>query len=256
MLHQTGDLDQTQSVDLCAGDRDDALSRRNAAKPAGHAHQHPSRRRTGTRLRSRNELGTGRRRTWRDIVSFFGRFADGASGAWRSVQLHFGQHRFAGMGDRAGHRTDHRRIAQCADMAAMGAEDPAYITVDRKGLARRRRALRHRARFCPPRPADRRRRAARHPANIPASVISDIADNGDAEAWRNGQWGKAFASIRPICGIAAAGIWWTISPGRCSRWAFTGRTCSSTGPTASWSPNSHPGSSASIMCRCGRPMGL
>jgi CubicO group peptidase (beta-lactamase class C family) len=26
-------------------------------------------------------------------------------------------------------------------------------------------------------------------------VISDIANNGDADAWRNGEWGKSFASI-------------------------------------------------------------
>ena len=30
---------------------------------------------------------------------------------------------------------------------------------------------------------------------IPASVISDIENNGDADAWRNGEWGKSFASI-------------------------------------------------------------
>jgi hypothetical protein len=78
----------------------------------------------------------------------------------------------------------------------MGAENPAYITLDRKGLARCAGGLCATARDFARLGqliVDDGRRGAR--PIIPASVISDITDNGDADAWRNGQWGKAFASI-------------------------------------------------------------
>jgi CubicO group peptidase (beta-lactamase class C family) len=78
----------------------------------------------------------------------------------------------------------------------MGAEDRAYITLDRKGLARCAGGLCATARDFARLGqliVDDGRRGTRQV--IPASVIRDIADNGDADAWRNGQWGKAFASI-------------------------------------------------------------
>jgi CubicO group peptidase (beta-lactamase class C family) len=78
----------------------------------------------------------------------------------------------------------------------MGAEDRAYITVDRKGLARCAGGLcataRDLARLGQLIVDDGQRGAQQI---IPASVISDITDNGDADAWRNGEWGKSFASI-------------------------------------------------------------
>jgi CubicO group peptidase (beta-lactamase class C family) len=78
----------------------------------------------------------------------------------------------------------------------MGAEDGAYITLDRSGLARCAGG------FCATARdfarlgqliVDNGQRGARQ--IIPASVISDIENNGDADAWRNGEWGKSFASI-------------------------------------------------------------
>ncbi len=78
----------------------------------------------------------------------------------------------------------------------MGAEDRAYITVDRKGLARCAGGLCATARDFARLGrliVDDGRRGARQ--IIPASVISDITDHGDADAWRNGEWGKSFASI-------------------------------------------------------------
>jgi CubicO group peptidase (beta-lactamase class C family) len=78
----------------------------------------------------------------------------------------------------------------------MGAEDRAYITVDRKGLARCAGGLCATARDLARLGqliTDDGQRAGR--PIIPASVIDDIADNGDAGAWRNGEWGKSFASI-------------------------------------------------------------
>jgi CubicO group peptidase (beta-lactamase class C family) len=78
----------------------------------------------------------------------------------------------------------------------MGAEDRASITLDRKGLARcaggfcsTARDLAHLGQLI----ADNGLRGTRQ--IVPASVISDIANNGDADAWRNGEWGKSFASI-------------------------------------------------------------
>jgi CubicO group peptidase (beta-lactamase class C family) len=78
----------------------------------------------------------------------------------------------------------------------MGAEDRAYVTLDRKGLARCAGGLCATARDFARLGqliVDDGRRGARQ--IIPAAVISDITDNGDADAWRNGEWGKAFASI-------------------------------------------------------------
>ena len=78
----------------------------------------------------------------------------------------------------------------------MGAEDRANVTLDRKGLARCAGGLcataRDFARLGQLIVNDGRRGTRQI---IPASVIGDIADNGDADAWRNGEWGKSFASI-------------------------------------------------------------
>jgi CubicO group peptidase (beta-lactamase class C family) len=78
----------------------------------------------------------------------------------------------------------------------MGAEHRAYITLDRKGLARCAGGLcataRDFARFGQL-IVDDGRRGTRQV--IPAPVISDITDNGDADAWRTGEWGKSFAAI-------------------------------------------------------------
>jgi CubicO group peptidase (beta-lactamase class C family) len=78
----------------------------------------------------------------------------------------------------------------------MGAEDRAYITVDRKGLARCAGGLCATARDFARLGqliVDEGRRGTR--PIIPTSVIGDIADHGDADAWRSGEWGKSFASI-------------------------------------------------------------
>jgi len=78
----------------------------------------------------------------------------------------------------------------------MGAESNAYMTVDCKGLARCTGG------FCATALdfarigqliVDNGRRGIHQ--IIPEQVIDDIANNGDAEAWRNGEWGKSFAAI-------------------------------------------------------------
>jgi CubicO group peptidase (beta-lactamase class C family) len=78
----------------------------------------------------------------------------------------------------------------------MGAEDAAAVTVDRKGLARAAGGLcataRDFARLGQLIANDGRRGDQQV---IPEATIRDIADNGDADAWRNGEWGKAFAPI-------------------------------------------------------------
>jgi CubicO group peptidase (beta-lactamase class C family) len=78
----------------------------------------------------------------------------------------------------------------------MGAEHRAYITLDQKGLARCAGGLCATARDLARLGqliVDDGQRGTRE--IIPASVITDITDNGDTEAWRNGEWGKSFASI-------------------------------------------------------------
>jgi CubicO group peptidase (beta-lactamase class C family) len=78
----------------------------------------------------------------------------------------------------------------------MGAEDRAYITLDRKGLARCAGGLCATARDFARLGqliVDNGQRGERQ--IVPAPVISDITDNGDADAWKNGEWGKSFASI-------------------------------------------------------------
>jgi CubicO group peptidase (beta-lactamase class C family) len=78
----------------------------------------------------------------------------------------------------------------------MGAEHRAYITLDQKGLARCAGGLCATARDLARLGqliVDDGQRGGRQ--IIPASVITDITDNGDTEAWRNGEWGKSFASI-------------------------------------------------------------
>jgi CubicO group peptidase (beta-lactamase class C family) len=78
----------------------------------------------------------------------------------------------------------------------MGAEDAAYVTLDRTGLARCAGGLCATARDFARLGqliVDGGKRGARE--IIPAAVIGDITNNGDADVWKNGQWGKAFASI-------------------------------------------------------------
>ena len=78
----------------------------------------------------------------------------------------------------------------------MGAEDRACITLDRKGLARCAGGLCATARDFARLGqliVDNGQRGERQIVSAP--VISDITDNGDADAWKNGEWGKSFASI-------------------------------------------------------------
>ena len=78
----------------------------------------------------------------------------------------------------------------------MGAEDRAYITLDRKGLARCAGGLCATARDFARLGqliVDNGQRGERQIVSAP--VISDITDNGDADAGKNGEWGKSFASI-------------------------------------------------------------
>jgi CubicO group peptidase (beta-lactamase class C family) len=78
----------------------------------------------------------------------------------------------------------------------MGAEHEAYITVDKNGAPRCTGGLCATAR-------DFARigqliidGGIRDSKEItPISLIADIANNGDPDAWKNGQWGKAFAPI-------------------------------------------------------------
>jgi CubicO group peptidase (beta-lactamase class C family) len=78
----------------------------------------------------------------------------------------------------------------------MGAEDAAYLTLDRGGLARCAGGLCVTARDLARLGqliVDRGCRGSRQV--IPAAVIDDIVDGGDQTAWREGQWGKSFAMI-------------------------------------------------------------
>ena len=78
----------------------------------------------------------------------------------------------------------------------MGAEDDAYITVDRRGAPRCTGGLcattRDFARIGQLLLQNGRRDAA---DIIPAAWIADIAENGDCVAWKNGEWGSVFAPI-------------------------------------------------------------
>lgn len=78
----------------------------------------------------------------------------------------------------------------------MGASGEAYITLDRKGAPRCTggfcATLRDFARLGQLVLSNGRRDS--NPI-IPASWIEDIRHNGDAEAWRNGQWRDSFAAI-------------------------------------------------------------
>jgi len=80
----------------------------------------------------------------------------------------------------------------------MGAEDPAYFTVDRQGLARSAGGLcataRDVARLGQLMVENGRRG---HRQIIAESIISDIESRGDADAWRNGEWRRSFAHISP-----------------------------------------------------------
>jgi CubicO group peptidase (beta-lactamase class C family) len=74
----------------------------------------------------------------------------------------------------------------------MGAEDPAYFTVDRKGLARCAGGLCATARDLARLGqliVDNGRRGGRQ--IIAESIIDDIENNGDLDAWRNGEWAKS-----------------------------------------------------------------
>jgi CubicO group peptidase (beta-lactamase class C family) len=78
----------------------------------------------------------------------------------------------------------------------MGAEHDAYLTLDREGSPRCTGGLCATVR-------DFARIGQLVVQNgvrgtrevVPQAVIEDIATNGDAEAWRTGQWGKAFGPI-------------------------------------------------------------
>jgi CubicO group peptidase (beta-lactamase class C family) len=78
----------------------------------------------------------------------------------------------------------------------MGAQDAAYLTLDRSGLARCAGGLcvtaRDLARLGQLIVDGGCRGTLRV---IPAAVIGDIVDGGDHAAWREGQWGKSFATI-------------------------------------------------------------
>jgi len=78
----------------------------------------------------------------------------------------------------------------------MGAEDPASFAVDREGLARSAGGLCATARDVARLGqliVDNGRRGDRQ--IIAESIISDIECNGDADAWRNGEWERSFAHI-------------------------------------------------------------
>jgi CubicO group peptidase (beta-lactamase class C family) len=78
----------------------------------------------------------------------------------------------------------------------MGAEDAAYFTVDRNGLARCAGGLCATARDLARLGqliVDNGRRGDRQ--IIAEAVISDIVNNGDTDAWRNGEWVKSFSRI-------------------------------------------------------------
>ena len=80
----------------------------------------------------------------------------------------------------------------------LGAEDGGYVTLDRRGLERCAGG------FCAT--ARDLARLGRLIADdgqvdgtqvVPVSVIDDLMDKGDPEAWRTGEWGKSFSFISP-----------------------------------------------------------
>ncbi|NOW99003.1 serine hydrolase [Mucilaginibacter sp. SG564] len=78
----------------------------------------------------------------------------------------------------------------------MGAENEAYITVDKYGAPRCTGGLCVTARDFA-RVGQLIINEGMHNSTeiIPPSLINDITSNGDGDAWANGQWGKAFAPI-------------------------------------------------------------
>jgi CubicO group peptidase (beta-lactamase class C family) len=78
----------------------------------------------------------------------------------------------------------------------MGAENKAYLTVDKNGNARTSGGLCATARDFAQIGQLILDGGTRHSKQvIPASLISDIVNNGNLDAWKNGQWGKVFAPI-------------------------------------------------------------
>jgi CubicO group peptidase (beta-lactamase class C family) len=78
----------------------------------------------------------------------------------------------------------------------LGAQSPAFLTLDRKGLARSTGGLCVTARDFARLGQlliDEGRSGSRQ--IVPLGVIEDIVGNGDANAWKIGEWGKAFAAI-------------------------------------------------------------
>ncbi|MBB6112649.1 hypothetical protein SAMN05421821_12038 [Mucilaginibacter lappiensis] len=78
----------------------------------------------------------------------------------------------------------------------MGAENEAYITVDKDGAPRCTGGLCTTARDFA-RIGQLIINGGMHNSTeiIPPSLINDIVSNGDGDAWASGQWGKAFAPI-------------------------------------------------------------
>ncbi len=96
-------------------------------------------------------------------------------------------------------RATGRRFADLASALLwkpMGATEPAYITCDRDGAPRCTggwcATVRDFARLGQLVLTNGRRGSD---AIVPESWIDDIAGNGDATAWREGQWGRSFAAI-------------------------------------------------------------
>lgn len=80
----------------------------------------------------------------------------------------------------------------------MGAEHPAYMTVDINGAARCTGGLCATIRdfaLLGQSIIGQGGQQQGIPAIIPSTLLDDIAENGDREAWQNGEWGKAFAAI-------------------------------------------------------------
>jgi hypothetical protein len=82
-------------------------------------------------------------------------------------------------------------------------------------------------------------------------VISDIENNGDADAWRNGEWGKSFASISTNMRYRSG--WYLVDdqPRTMFAMGIHGQNLFIDGRTTLWSLNSRRGRNALIMCRFG-----